>query len=368
MFDSLARGFRMIWSSIKMGLEDTRLLIPSIITVFTNLLFGALILFGSVHAMQGQATGIGAGIGIGKGTGLALPGKHTAHHAKALSNSYGDRANSYGDQASKLIALAGYQPMNGYQSNGAGLPEIGSRIENTIMSPSTWTIVGILALWWLINRFLEGVTIALAYSHLTDGPGKGKFSLACKAVLESMIPIIILGIVTLFVRKFAGVLRHKSGGMFGFGFGFLAGMFEVFWTLAGHLILPVIVIEGTSFWGALKRVDRMAQGNLLAIGVGEVGIHGICDLLSGMVWMVGMGGFGWGLWLYTQHQIALIAPFIVTSVLAWICLVVVTRAFCIYIRAAFYTCLYVWAINAEGAIAGQRSQIAPPAPLAAALA
>ncbi|CAM6031383.1 unnamed protein product [Sphagnum compactum] len=33
-------------------------------------------------------------------------------------------------------------------------------------------------IWWLTTTFLEGVTIALVYSHLTEGAGSGKISVA----------------------------------------------------------------------------------------------------------------------------------------------------------------------------------------------
>ena len=39
-----------------------------------------------------------------------------------------------------------------------------------------------------------------------------------------------------------------------------------------------------------------------------------------------------------------------------------------YIRSAFYTCLSVWAIEAEAVTDMERWKVAPPEPLAAALA
>ena len=57
---------------------------------------------------------------------------------------------------------------------------------NSVFSNIDETFAGrqllLFAIWWLINRFLEGVTTAMVYSHLTEGPGSGKFKLAAKAV------------------------------------------------------------------------------------------------------------------------------------------------------------------------------------------
>jgi hypothetical protein len=48
--------------------------------------------------------------------------------------------------------------------------------------------------------------------------------------------------------------------------------------------------------------------------------------------------------------------------------VIVVTAMSIYIRAAFFTCLYVWAIEAEALTEAERINHSMPAPLAAAMA
>ena len=83
--------------------------------------------------------------------------------------------------------------------------------------------------WWLTNRFLEGVTTALVYSHLTEGAGSGKFSVACQAVFASLPAIVVLGIVTFIAKKFAGWMRTNRGsGVMGFGVDFLGSIIEVY--------------------------------------------------------------------------------------------------------------------------------------------
>lgn len=314
-----------------MGWHDKRLLLPSIITVMSNIFFAILLYVQAKTSFTGKSEV--ADKFMSQGQNL-LQGGGNAH------------------------GFAGFTGLNGpMDPTGLGM---------SMSSDTAMAVTGILCVWWLTNRFLEGVTTALVYSHLTEGKGSGRFGSAASAVFTSLPAIIMLGLVTLIVKRIAGWLRSKQGGggMFGFGFNFLAGIMEVFWTLAGHMILPAIVIEGTSFWGALKRADRIAQGNLLTIGVGEVGVDVICRVTSAVVYAIGVGGFG--LAYFAQMNVASI-PMIVTGVI-WAALVLVVTALSIYIRAAFYTCLYVWAITAEEVEEALRAEIAPPAPLAAALA
>lgn len=327
----------MIYASIKMGWQDKRLLLPSVLTVFTNFFFAIVLM---IEAKQ-KLGGTGAGVA----SQLAAAPHELMNHAK------------HGE----MLAMSG---LNGSMDQ-SGFNALGS----IMGSETTFLVTCIVSVWWLTNRFLEGVTTALVYSHLTEGPGSGKFSTACQAVLTSLPAIVMLGAVTLVAKKLAGWMRDKRGsGIFGFGMNFLAGIVEVFWTLAGHLILPSIVIEGTSFWGALKRADKIAQGNLLTIGVGEVGVDLICKAVSAAVYAVGMAGFGGAWYLNTQGMAAISGPVIIVAGLAWASLVVLVTAMSLYIRASFYTCLYVWAIEAESVEETERSNISAPAPLAAALA
>lgn len=340
----------MIWASIKMCWQDKRLMLPSVLTVFTNLFFAALLFLQAKSHMGANAGNI-------------------AQHAQQLMQNGGQQASELlrgGGQEGGLMGLAGLNgPMD--QSGFSALSGMSGLSADTMLIS-----MGIIGLWWLTNRFLEGVTTALVYSHLTEGAGSGKMSLACQAVLSSLPAIMALGAATILAKAVSRFLRNKrqaGGGVFGFGLGFLANIVEVFWTLAGHLILPAIVIEGTSFWGALKRADRIASGNLLTIGVGEVGVDVIFRVAQALVYGVGMLGILGGVYVQTQlHFNVLSVPLIAFALVAWCATVVIYTAVSIYIRAAFYTCLYVWAIEVEAVHEAQRVNVNAPAPLAAALA
>lgn len=311
------------------------MLLPSILTVFTNFFFGILLLL-QARQIGGSAQGIASG--------LAQAPNELLRHGQAG-------------------AMAGLTSVNGPMDQGGF-----GAMAGVLTNDTSITIACIVAVWWLTNRFLEGVTTALVYSHLTEGPGSGKFSTACKAVLTSLPAIVVLGLVTLIAKKIASWMRNKRGaGVFGIGVNFLASIIEIFWTLAGHLILPAIVIEGSSFWGAMKRADRIAQGNLLTIGIGEVGVDAICHVVSFLVYAAGVAFFG-SAWYLASQSLPIAMPIMIVGGLFWGALVVAVTAMSLYIRAAFYTCLYVWAIEAEAVEEADRHQITAPAPLAHALA
>lgn len=366
MLESFGRGLKMIGASVKMGWQDKRLLLPSVVTVFTNIFFGFFLLWLATEKMHSNQ--------------VAPPTRpHPAHHSYTSMFSHGHGFGHRGGPAPDVNQIAGQMAGQMGQMGQMAGQVVGQIGVNAPMDPSgmgsfqgllntdAWlSVVAIMSIWWLTNRFLEGVTTALVYSHLTEGRGTGTFREACAAVASSFPAIVALGLVTLLAKTVASWLRKQKdqAGVMSMGFKFLAGIVEVFWTLAGHLILPAIVIEGTSFWGGMKRADKIAQSNLLTIGVGEVGVDGICRFTSYLVYSAGMGIFGYMYYM----KLAMTHPLFVAGTVLWVASVVVVTALSIYIRAAFYTCLYVWAIEAESVRETERKQIPAPGPLAAALA
>jgi hypothetical protein len=337
MFESLGRGLKMISASIRLGWQDNRLLLPSILTVLTNFIFGILLAYqGMVFYQNGSVTA------------KQVAGSQQGH---ALIKQF--QSGNF----NQLTELNGAFDQSGW---GTQAVETGGEAAGASMI--------IMALWWLTNRFLEGVTTALVYSHLTEGPGSGKFSIACRAVFSSLPWIVCFGAATFLANNFCKFLKGKgatSGLSTGFSFtwGFLANIVQIFWTLAGHLILPAIVIEGATFLGALKRADKIASGNLLTIGFSEICVLEMSRFASFAVYAIGLAGFAYASSAGLLHTYT----FMLATVL-WACLVVFTTALSVYIRAAFYTCLYVWAIEAEAVGSLERHHVRPPAPLAAALA
>jgi hypothetical protein len=364
MFESFGRGLKMIGASIKMGWHDKRLLLPSILTVFTNIVFAIILLFVGLQDMTHGHAGDAA-----KQLSHMSPGQLSGGvgHGFLASNPGQGMPNLLGGGAMPG-SPAGLTGMGGVNSP---MDQSGFKAMSGIFTEENVLVIClIMMVWWTCNRFLEGVTTALVYSHLAEGARSGRFSKAAAAVFQSLPAILILGLVTLLCKRMAGWMRKKknAAGMFGFGFKFLASIVEVFWTLAGHLILPAIVIEGTSFWGGLKRADKIARGNLLTIGVGEVGVDVICRITTALLYAAGVAGFGAVYYMAYEMKMAVSPALVWSGGLFWAGLVVVVTALSIYIRAAFYTCLYVWAIDAEAVKVTERKKVRAPEPLAAALA
>src|SRR5271156_4215625 len=140
MFDSLGRGLRMIWASIRMGWQDKRLLLPSLITVFTNFLFGTLLLY------QGMLV-------VHNGQEQAQPVVHNLHHQ--IGHQPFNPANL------DPMRMGNMSPMNGLGTFDQG----GWADQLSGSSDNIWLGVTIACVWWLTTMFFEGVTIALVYSH-----------------------------------------------------------------------------------------------------------------------------------------------------------------------------------------------------------
>jgi hypothetical protein len=366
MFDSFSRGFRMIWASIKMGWSDKRLLLPSVLTVFSQTFFFVLLILVTYVKIPHQQPGAVSSVAqVAPAPGMPtfglLPSAHkhqpAAHHQ--VIDPSGARQQM--QQMMQMMRPNGPGDPNGFDSEGGGFGAI-------FTGDNAMLLAAIGALSWLINRMLEGVTTALVYSHLTEGKGTGRFGAAMKAVLTSLPAIVMLGMVTWIARRMATFFRkNRPGGVFGMSLGFVFNIVEIFWTLAGHLILPAIVIEGCSFWGGLKRADRIASGNLLTMGIGEVGVEGICLLATNGVMAVGFLGVMGGVYAYMNMHIMINLGVAAVCAILWISALVVATAASIYIKAAFYTCLYVWAVESETVEEAERARVRPPAPLALAL-
>jgi hypothetical protein len=124
-----------------------------------------------------------------------------------------------------------------------------------------------------------------------------------------------------------------------------------------YLFLPIIMLEDVSLGKAVARAKEIHAQNLVPIAIGEVGvilvnrIIGVAAILLAVVPVVYLG---------VVVNPALLIPAIVVAVL-WLAIVM---AYTSFIRTAYYTCLYLWAVERAAAA----DMAAVPQPLAAALA
>jgi len=138
----------------------------------------------------------------------------------------------------------------------------------------------------------------------------------------------------------------------------IGGIIESIWTTLTCLLLPCIIIEDAGFGQAMKRVRALHKGHLLLVGVGEVGVRGITNLI-GFLWF----SLLFVLEFYVIAKIFTGSTLFVVAVTVGGTMFSLFVAFSTYLRMAYYTCLYQWAVAVE-----KEGQSAPaPLPLAIAL-
>jgi hypothetical protein len=221
-------------------------------------------------------------------------------------------------------------------------------------SNGTWALVSFLAILgsFTIFYFFCGVTVNMIDVHLRGG--RPSMVEGIKDSGKNFVAIFFLSIVSTIVDMFVSAIRDEEsiiGRIIG-------GIVEAIWTTLTCLLLPCIIIEDAGFGQAMKRVRALHKGHLLLVGVGEVGVRGITNLI----------GFLWFSLLFVLEFYVIFKVFTGTTLFIVAVTVGGTMfslfvAFSTYLRMAYYTCLYQYASAVE-----KEGQNAPaPLPLAIAL-
>lgn len=214
-----------------------------------------------------------------------------------------------------------------------------------------WVIlIGMAFIGYVVTYFFTGMTV-----HLVDVHLKGKdaqLGSAFRDSLKNLGGILVLSVVTLVVSMLTSALRGRS--RYGVRAA-AASAAERAWTVATYLILPVIMLEDIPFIDASSRATRLHGRNLIQIVVGELGLL-LASRVIGFIGMVIAIGIGVGFYFLSP---ALSVIGIAIAAVA----VLFTMAFMAYVRTAFYTCLYLWAVAMESV----DERVPAPAPLQPAL-
>ena len=221
-------------------------------------------------------------------------------------------------------------------------------------SNGMWSFVGFMAILgsFTIFYFFCGVTVNMIDVHLRGGRPSMRAGLADSG--KNFIAIFFLSIISTIVDIFVSAARDEESIVGRI----IAGIVESIWTTLTCLLLPCIIIEDAGFGQAMKRVRALHKGHLLLIGVGEVGIRGITNLI-GFLWF----GLIFVLELYVIPPMFSGTTHFVVAVTVGGTMFSLFVAFSTYLRMAYYTCLYQWASAVE-----KEGQNAPaPLPLAIAL-
>ena len=220
-------------------------------------------------------------------------------------------------------------------------------------SDGTWTAVGTLAVFgsFLIFYFFCGMTVNMIDVHLKGGkPSLGE---GARDAGKNFLAIVFLAMVSAVIDTLARGARNNDSIVGRI----IAGIVQSIWTMVSFLLLPAIIIEDASFGTAMRRVRALHRGNMLLIGIGEIGIRMVTNLI-GIAWMLLIFGVVYGSFALIGGTPALVISFVVGGTL-----LALFAAFTTYLRMAYYTCLYLWAVEVERA-----GQSAPaPLPLAIAL-
>ena len=218
----------------------------------------------------------------------------------------------------------------------------------------------ILAAWSLAVVFAQMVVHYGSMGmcvNMIDAQLKGlspTLSTAFQDVLKNIGGIVALAIVGTIVELITSGRNRRRRSL---AYDMLAGVLDSFWTVASFLLLPVIMVEDVGLAAGLRRATTIHKSNLLQIAVGEVGINTIQGVLG---FAIGAVLFGLG---------AALVPFgtagIVVVALIAIVVLVALGAFNIFVKATYYTCLYLWASQIEKAAP---ENVIVPGPLADTLA
>jgi hypothetical protein len=223
---------------------------------------------------------------------------------------------------------------------------------NPRWSDGTWTAVGAIATFgsFFIFYFFCGVTVNMIDVHLKGGTPSIVDGI--KDAGKNSVAIMFLAMISTIINMISSAARDNKSIVGSI----IASIIEAIWTTLSFLLLPAIIIEDAGFGQAMKRVRELHKGNMLMVGIGEVGVRAVTGLI-GLVWMLLAFGF-----LYLGFSTIGGTAGAVIAIGGFMILLSIFAAFSTYVRMAYYTCLYLWA--ADVAAKGQSA----PAPLPLAIA
>ena len=221
------------------------------------------------------------------------------------------------------------------------------------LSNGAWAALGGVITFgsFLIFYFFCGITVVMIDEHLRGNPPS--MAEGAKRTGGNFVAIVFLAIVSSIIDMFSRAARDESS-LVG---GIISGIVEAIWTTLSFLLLPAIVIEKLGFGDAMKRVRALHKGNMLLIGIGEIGIRGVTGLI-GLVWVLATFVVIYLAFTLLHGTAALVVGIGVGGTMF-----AIYAAFSTYLRMAYYTCLYLWAVDVEK----HGAQAPAPLPLAIAL-
>ncbi len=224
-------------------------------------------------------------------------------------------------------------------------------VEEEGISVTGWVILIAAAfVTYLVTYFFTGMTVHLVDVHLRGEDAQ--LGSAFADGVRNIGGITLLALASVAVALIAGVIRGgRRRGLRDMA----ADTVQRAWVAATYLILPVMMLEDSPFMEAANRATKLHRHNIVQIVVGELGLMLAARVISGVMTVVGIG-----LAIGAFFAAPVLLPVAIGVALL---LFVLASAFVAYVRTAFYTCLYLWAVAMETV-----GETAPaPAPLQPAL-
>ena len=219
------------------------------------------------------------------------------------------------------------------------------------------------AVWTIGNYFIAfffmGMTMSMIDAYLKGR--EPELGVAFRDSLKNVAGILQLAVVSFLVSLVIGMVRgnQRSRGIGGAIFdgvrGVIAKAIEEAWTVLTFLLLPVIMIEDIQLKDAVARVRTIHAGNLMQIAVGEIGLALVSRAIGFVVMLLAIG--------MAFPLFAIGKGGIIAWVIGLVGLLTIIGVLQSFARAAYYTCLYLWAVEVEKS--GANAKV--PAPLALAL-
>jgi hypothetical protein len=222
---------------------------------------------------------------------------------------------------------------------------------------------------YAIAYIFSGMTAYLVYGYVAEGDGR--MDRAWAVIRRDWLDILSLAGASTLVKIVEGFVRGRGRQRNPLR-DLLAGVLDTVWTTATYFVLPAMVIEDLNLVQGVKRATEIIRKNLLLVAVTEIGVSGVVGLIGGLLGFVAVA-LGVGIFLAAaaaaaENTVALIVGGVLAVLVAGSLLAVIS-AFSSYVTTAYHTCMFLWARDAERAVAqGQSVQsVSAPAPVAAVL-
>lgn len=194
------------------------------------------------------------------------------------------------------------------------------------------SIVGLTMLYF-IDYFAGGLTASMVYDQVTTG--NAQLGPAFSRTLRASPGILIFAIVSA-ILDFLTQLASQRSGIWRIIGPIMLSIIRMVWTTATYVIMPALVVEGQGFFAALKRSKGLMENDPTQVGVGIVGMGLVTWLLSAVTIVPAY---------MAMNILSGISP--VLGILAFFTLTNLFWSVSGYLKAVYYTCFYLWAVECE---------------------